>query len=51
MHSFLENWYFATLQRIESWLAKMGVAEIEVARFNRRDFRKILAKGVGNGHL
>jgi hypothetical protein len=47
MHSFLEGWYMALLQRGEAWLAGKGVAEIDLARVGRRDFREILAKGVG----
>ena len=47
MHSFLENWYLAALQRAEAWLAKKGLAKVSIARGGRRDFRTILAKGVG----
>lgn len=47
MHSFLEDWYMALLQRGEAWLAAEGVAKIDLARVGRRDFRGILAKGVG----
>ena len=47
MHSFIENWYIAGLQRGEAWLAEKGLAAINIARLGRRDFREILAKGVG----
>ena len=47
MYSFFENWYLAAIQRIEAWLAKAGLAKIDIARVGRRDFRGILAKGVG----
>lgn len=47
MHSFLENWYMAVLQRTEAFLAKIGLTRIDIARVGRRDFREILAKGVG----
>jgi hypothetical protein len=35
------------LQRAEAWLANKGLTEIDIARDGRRDFRQILAKGVG----
>ncbi len=47
MHSPLENWYMALVQRAEAWLAKSGLAKIDLARVGRRDHRDILAKGVG----
>jgi hypothetical protein len=47
MHSFLEGWYMALLQRGEAWLAAKGVVKVDLARVGRRDFREILAKGVG----
>lgn len=47
MHSFLENWFLAGLQRGEAWLASIGLAEVKIARTGRRDFHPILAKGVG----
>jgi hypothetical protein len=47
MHSWIENWYMALLQRGEAWLARRGLAKIDIARVGRRDFRDILAKGVG----
>src|SRR5262245_23870492 len=47
MYSPFENWYFAAAQRVEAWLAKFGFAQIDIARAGRRDFRSILAKGVG----
>lgn len=47
MYSPLENWYLAAIQRIEAGLAKYGLAEVDFARRGRRDYRSILAKGVG----
>jgi hypothetical protein len=47
MHSFLENWFMALIQRTEAWLSELGLAKIDIARSGRRDFRAILAKGVG----
>jgi hypothetical protein len=47
MHSFLENWYLAILQRGEAWLAGLGLMDIDIARVGRREYRPILAKGVG----
>ena len=47
MHSPLENWYMASVQRAEAWLAKSGFAKVDLARVGRRDHRDILAKGVG----
>ena len=47
MYSFLENWYLAVLQRGEAWLAKRGLAKADIVTVGRRDFRGILAKGIG----
>jgi hypothetical protein len=47
MRSFLENWFLAGMQRGEAWLANKGLTEIDIARVGRRDYRPILAKGVG----
>jgi hypothetical protein len=47
MHSPLENWYMAMLQRTKAVLAKKTPARIEIVRAGRRDYKQILAKGVG----
>jgi hypothetical protein len=47
MHSFLENWVLALVQRGEAWLTDLGLRKTDIARVGRRDFRQILAKGVG----
>ena len=47
MYSPFENWYLAAIQRTEAILASFGIVSVDIARVGRRDYRSILAKGVG----
>lgn len=45
LFGFAENWIIAGQQRLELWLN--GPADLNLALLERRDYRRILAKGVG----
>ena len=47
MFAWHENWYLAARQRLEAALARQGMANVDIARLERRDYRSILQKGVG----
>jgi hypothetical protein len=47
MAGFAENWLLATLQRLEVWSQGGSSERLRLAFYERRNYRTILAKGVG----